>query len=134
MMGVMMLAGALMPQTTFAAKCGNGGSGVSFFGLDSWYAELECDGGEISQENFKSDKLAGTVLAVIGTVVKDLMFIGGMLAVVMLIYAGVQYITSAGNPVQVAKASKTITASVTGLVIAILAYAIVTTLLKLVGA
>ena len=126
-----MMVGAMVPQATFAATCGNG---VKFLGMDPWYAGLECDSsGNISQENFKSDKMAGTVVTIIVTVVKDLMFIGGILAVVLIMYGGFLMITSAGNPGAVEKAKKTISGAIIGLIIAILAYAIATAVLKLTG-
>ena len=49
----------------------------------------------------------------------------GLIAVVMIIVAGVQMTTSAGDAGAVAKAKKTLTFSVIGLIVAILAYAIV---------
>lgn len=49
----------------------------------------------------------------------------GLLAVIMIIVSGFQMTTSAGNPAKVAKAKNTLTYAVIGLVIALLAYAIV---------
>lgn len=48
----------------------------------------------------------------------------GMLSVVMLIYAGVQYVTSEGDPGKTATAQRTITYSIIGLIVAIAAAAI----------
>ncbi|MBR3320143.1 hypothetical protein IKG20_02455 [Candidatus Saccharibacteria bacterium] len=125
--GMIMIVGAMFPAQAFAGSCG----GVSLFGLDSWYAELECDGGEISESNFKSSNLTGTVIKIIGTIVKDLMFVAGILAVGLMMYGGFLMITSAGSPAAVEKAKKTISGSIIGLVIAIVAYAIVTAVFKL---
>ncbi len=132
-MGAMMLAGALFPVGAFAADCVK----HTFFGLDPWYAGLQCesDGKTVSQSNFNNkDQITSAILTIIGTVVKDLMFAVGLLSVVMIVVGGVQYILSAGNPGAVAKASKTISGALTGLIISLLAYAIVTAILKIVGA
>ena len=129
MMGMLMLAGAMKPTETFAAACG---SGVKLLGMDPWYAGLTCDGnGDISQDNFKKENLSGTVVTIIATVVKDLMFLGGLLAVVLVMYGGFLMVTSQGNPSGVEKAKKTISGAIVGLIIALLAYAIATTVLKL---
>ena len=125
-----MLVGAAVPAQAFAT-CGNG---VTFLGMDPWYAELECDGeGNVSQENFRGERIAGTVVKIIVTVVKDLMFLGGLLAVVLVMYGGFLMVTSQGSPSGVEKAKKTISGAIVGLIIAILAYAIATTVLKLTG-
>ena len=49
----------------------------------------------------------------------------GFAAVAMTIYGGVQYTTSAGDPGKVKKAKDTIMYGIVGLVVAILAFAIV---------
>ncbi len=59
------------------------------------------------------------------TGVRVMFFIVGALAVIMIIYSGIQYVISAGDSGKVAKAKNTLTYSIVGLVIAFLAYAIV---------
>jgi len=59
-------------------------------------------------------KISNAILAVVG-----------VLAVLFLILGGVQYITSAGNPDNVAKAKNTILYAVIGLIFVILSFAIV---------
>lgn len=59
------------------------------------------------------------------TGVNVMFFIVGALAVIMIIYSGIQYVISAGDSGKVAKAKNTLTYSIVGLVIAFLAYAIV---------
>ena len=54
------------------------------------------------------------------------LFIAGALAVIMIIYGGIRYITAHGDEKQVKVAKDTIVYSVAGLIIAILAYALVT--------
>ena len=58
-------------------------------------------------------------------VVNLFLYIGGVAAVVMIIVSGVQMTTSAGNPGAVAKAKNTMIWSIAGLLVMILAYAIV---------
>lgn len=126
-MGVMILVGALTPTAAFACD------GQTLFGLEPWYARLDCVDGEISQSNFQGSQLTKSIISIIGTIVADLLFVGGFVAVGMLIYAGIQYATSAGDPGKVAKASKTISASIIGLIICILGYAIIKVVFELVG-
>ncbi|OYX42853.1 hypothetical protein B7Y94_02840 [Candidatus Saccharibacteria bacterium 32-49-12] len=58
-------------------------------------------------------------------VVNWLLFFVGVLAVIMLIWGGIKYATSAGDASKVTAAKNTILYAIIGLVIAILAYAIV---------
>lgn len=55
-----------------------------------------------------------------------LLFILGIIAVIMIIVGGIRYVTSAGDASRVKAAKDTIMYSVVGLVVAILAYAMVT--------
>ena len=61
----------------------------------------------------------------IRTVINAIVFIVGMVAVVMIILGGVNYATSQGDPGKVKKGKDTILYGIIGLVIAILAFAIV---------
>ena len=54
------------------------------------------------------------------------LFVAGALAVIMIIYGGIRYITAHGDEKQVKVAKDTIVYSVVGLIIAIIAYALVT--------
>ena len=65
--------------------------------------------------------LGGTVK----TVTDVLLFIVGAVAVIMIIIGGIRYVTSNGDGNQVTAAKNTILYSVIGLVVALLAYAIV---------
>ena len=58
-------------------------------------------------------------------VVNVLLFIIGAVSVIMLIYGGIRYTTSGGNANSVTAAKNTVIYSIVGLVISILAYAIV---------
>ncbi|MFZ2560609.1 MAG: pilin [Candidatus Nanoperiomorbaceae bacterium] len=59
------------------------------------------------------------------TVINILLFIIGILSVIMIIYSGIRYATSAGDTSRVTNAKNTLMYSIVGLVIAIFAYAIV---------
>lgn len=63
---------------------------------------------------------------IITTIINVMLFIAAALAVIMIIYGGIRYITAHGDEKQVKVAKDTIVYSVTGLIIAILAYALVT--------
>lgn len=54
-----------------------------------------------------------------------LLFIIGAIAVIMIIYGGIRYVISGGDSSQVTGAKNTIIYAVVGLIVAILAYAIV---------
>ncbi len=59
------------------------------------------------------------------TVTDILFFLIGAVSVIMLIYGGIRYTTSGGNANSVTAAKNTIIYSIVGLVVAILAYSIV---------
>ena len=58
-------------------------------------------------------------------VINYFLYAGGIIAVIMIIVAGVQMTASAGDAGAVAKAKKTMTFAIIGLIIMILAYAII---------
>ena len=61
----------------------------------------------------------------IANIINILLFLIGALSVVMIIYGGIRYVISGGDSGQVTSAKNTIMYAVVGLVVAILAYAIV---------
>jgi len=75
----------------------------------------------------KTDQLGSTV----GIIVNTLLYILGAVAVIVIILGGISYVTSTGDPAAITKAKSSITYAVIGLVIAILAYAIVNYVVKL---
>ena len=62
---------------------------------------------------------------VVKNIISILFWIIGILAVIVIIYAGIIFITAAGNPGKVAQAKTMIIYAVIGLAVAILAYTIV---------
>lgn len=63
--------------------------------------------------------------SIFNNVVNVMLFIIGAVSVVMLIWGGIRYTTSAGNAASVTAAKSTIMYAIIGLVIAFLAFAIV---------
>ena len=61
----------------------------------------------------------------IKTVVNVLLWAVGILSVIMIIFSGFRYITSAGDAAKTKSAQSTLIYSVVGLIVAIMAYAIV---------
>ena len=61
----------------------------------------------------------------IGNIINTLLFITGMVAVIMIVIGGLRYVTSNGDSNQASQAKNTILYAVIGLVVAIMAYAIV---------
>ena len=62
---------------------------------------------------------------IVTTVINTMLFIVGILAVVMIIYAGIRYTTAHGDKGQVESAKNTLMYSIVGLVVAIISYALV---------
>ncbi len=71
----------------------------------------------------KADATVGTALNVVFGII-------GIIAVVMIVVGGVSYTTSQGDPGKIQKAKNTILYGIIGLVIALLAFAIVNFVLK----
>lgn len=104
------------PLNTFAEE-DSGGSGASKTFDACKHVKTQgtavCAGSETKAED------------VVKNVISILFWIIGILAVIVIIYAGITFITAAGNPGKVAQAKTMIIYAVIGLAVAILAYAIV---------
>ena len=74
-----------------------------------------------------------TVGQLIGRIVKSLMGIVGVVAVLMIVWGGIMYMTSAGNDEKIGTAKKIITGAIIGLAISILAYTLVDFVIKAIG-
>ena len=73
-------------------------------------------------QDCSEDKSLNTLVQ---TIITTIIFAVGMIAVVMIILGGISYATSQGDPSKVKKAKDTILYGIIGLVVALLAYAIV---------
>ncbi len=76
---------------------------------------------------------AKPIESTVTNVINAVLYAIGILAVVMVIFGGVQYTTSGGDQAKVTKAKNTILYGIIGLVIAILAYAIVNFVIGKIG-
>lgn len=63
--------------------------------------------------------------SIFNTIVNAILYIVGIVCVIMIIVGGIRYATSSGDQAQVTTAKNTIMYAIIGLVVAILAYAIV---------
>ena len=68
----------------------------------------------------------GTLSATIAEVIKIVLSFLGVIFIILIIYAGFMWMTSAGNEEKITKAKKTMVAAVIGVAIILLAYAITT--------
>lgn len=73
-----------------------------------------------------SEMQGRSVDATVGSIVDVLMWVVGILSVVMIAWSGFRYITSAGDTSKLASAKNTLIYAIVGLIVAIMAYAIVT--------
>lgn len=76
-------------------------------------------------EQVGGNDAGGTLQNRIRVIVNMLLFLLGAVAVVMIVIGGFKYVTSNGDSASITSAKNTILYSVVGLVVAILAYAIV---------
>lgn len=117
------LAGLLVvPALALGVSLATGVADTSALGLTDGINAGQGDG--VGQANVDMPTL-------IKNVVNILLFIIGGLSVIMLIWGGIRYTTSAGNQSHVTAAKNTILYAIIGLVVAILAYAIVNWVLKI---
>ena len=80
--------------------------------------------------NLCSEDSGFTLNEIVSTVISTIIYIIGIVAVIMIIIGGIHYATSQGDAAKVKKGKDTILYGIIGLVIAILAYAIVNFVLE----
>ena len=113
-LALILTFGASVPLSTQAATVG---------GLEELCGIDANKSSDICKEYIKStDNQVGLLIA---RVLKTMLFIIGALSVVMIVYAGFNFVTSAGDSGKVNKAKGVILYAVIGLVVSLLAYAIV---------
>lgn len=110
MMAGLMTAPLAISSVTYAANVDEACQGVASIG-----------GGNACN----SDADAGRLSNFIKKIINILLFLIGAIAVIMIIIGGLRYVTSGGDQSQVSGAKNTILYAVVGLVIAVMAYAIV---------
>lgn len=82
------------------------------------------DGANAAKGNDQATNLFGAS-GMFTTITNILLFIVGAVSVIMIIIGGLRYVTSGGNSASVSAAKNTILYAVVGIVIAILAYALI---------
>ncbi len=104
----------------------NGCTPPSFFGLKPWYQYLETDA-KCNVINFQvlDPANASDFLLIALVLVDDLLRIAGFVAIVFIIWGGVQYLTSQGSPEVTGKAQGTVQNALIGLIICLVAIALV---------
>ena len=118
--------------TTMAV--GNGCKEPTFFGLKAWYHYLDTNAQcEIVNFHVLTNDGKSDVLLVLLALVDDLLRVAGLVAIGFVIYAGFLYLTSQGSPEQTQKAQTTLQNALIGLVIAMIAIAVVSFLGSKVG-
>lgn len=92
--------------------------GNSFFGLTPWYKYLEFDS---SCNLIPLSETEGVIYLILLAIAELMLNIAGFLAVVFVLYGGFKFITSQGEPQNIANSRKVILNALIGLVIALLA-------------
>ena len=90
-------------------------------------------GGDICDMDFTGKCKGGTLSPVIANAVEVLFIVAGIVSVFVIIYGGFLMMTSAGDPGKVQKGKSTVFGAVIGLIISILAFAIVKFIVSNVG-
>lgn len=87
--------------------------------------KIEGTNGLVGCSDLNSASNQNDLMKTVNQIINIVIGVTGFAAVAMTIYGGVQYTTSAGDPGKVKKAKDTIMYGIVGLVVAILAFAIV---------
>jgi len=96
-------------------------------------ADYSLQGGADSAKGDGMKDGVGDANSLVKDVVNIILWIVGILSVIMLVWGGIKYTTSAGDTNKVTSAKNTIIYAVIGLIIAILAYAIVNFVIEKIG-
>lgn len=110
----------LLINQHFAISCAQGSSFNQFFKFPTWYEYLPCVGGQPQLTSISG------IWLIVAAIIDILLRVAAIIAVFLIIYAGIQYSTSRGEPDQTRKALNTIIYAAIGLIICILAAVIVT--------
>ena len=108
---VMLTAGLIIAPSTYADDCVDGTMSIG-------------NGVNCAKGADTPDSLFGNE-GIFSTIVNVILFIVGALSVVMIIYGGIRYTISAGDSSKVTSAKNTIMYAIVGLIVSILAFAIV---------
>ena len=118
------------PAMAAGTPCAN----AEWLGIPAWYNGLSCDStnnsvlspDDTGDENMtETKKFVWTIIANIGSMILG---VAAYVAIGMITYGGIRYMLGGNDPGKVAKAKKTITNAVIGLVICAVARTIITTI------
>jgi hypothetical protein len=101
----------------FAAACTN----PSFLGFPTWYEYLKLNTDCTPMLTSVAD-----IWLIVAAVLEILLRIAALVALIMVIYGGIEFITSQGEPDKSNKARSTVINALIGLVIAVVAATVVT--------
>lgn len=107
----------------FAASCTPTGGG--FFGLKPWYAYLDGETDSLGRCVPQLGNSGQGIWLVVLAIIDSLLRIASLVAVGFIIYGGIQYVISQGEPDKTNQAKNTIINALVGLVISIAAASIV---------
>ena len=111
--------------------------GLMTFGMSAVPVSAEDPGGlDGALEQTQNDDMPENLFddgGIVTTVINTMLFIVGILSVIMIIYAGIRYTTAHGDKGQVESAKNTLMYSIVGLVVAIVADAVVNWVVGLFG-
>lgn len=112
------------PGSTVLAAGGCSGTDSNFFGFPTWYRGLNCSADGAIE--IKGEQTLNTVAFKVGLNIADIAIrLSGIVAVGFIVYSGYAYITSQGDKSRVETAKKTLQTAVVGLVITVMAAAII---------
>ncbi|MEX0668676.1 MAG: pilin [Candidatus Saccharimonadales bacterium] len=94
-------------------------SSSNILAFPNWYRGLRCDNDSPALTEFAD------IWIILGNVIEIGLRVAALVAVGFIIYGGIRYIMSQGNPDALTAAKKTVTNAVIGLLLAILATTIV---------
>lgn len=115
-----MILGSLLSYFGAGTPC----TGGDFLGFPKWYAYLPGQTDALGACTPQIQSI-NDVWLIVAAVVELLLRIAALAAIAMIIYGGVQFITSQGEPDKAHQARSTITNAVIGLAIAVSAAAMV---------
>ena len=102
---------------TACTSTGSGSSsGSGFFSFPTWYEYL-CSSSNGNPQITNINDIWLIVLAIIDILLR----VAAMIAVFYIIYGGIKFMTSQGNPEEINKAKSTILSAVIGLIICVIA-------------
>lgn len=123
----------LFPGRAHAAACDNASS--DFFGLPKWYKYLSVEsrdtGCNVELPKYSDGKVdAGAAILRIALAIFEIILrFAGIIALIFVVYGGIQYVISQGEPDRLKAARTTLINALVGLVIALSA----TVIVRLVG-